>query len=112
TVNSEGVITGNFTNGQNQVLSQLILSKFDNPAGLEKVGGNMFNQTLNSGVPTDAEPGNAGRGSLIPASLEGSNVDLAKEFVDLITAQRGFQTNARMITAANDILGELVNLVR
>lgn len=112
TVNAEGVITGNFTNGQNQVLSQLILSMFDNEGGLEKFGGNLFNQTLNSGVPVDAEPGSAGRGTIIPSALEGSNVDLAQEFVTLITAQRGFQTNARMITAANDILGELVNLVR
>jgi flagellar hook protein FlgE len=111
-INAAGTIVGNFTNGQNQTLSQLVLSMFDNPEGLEKVGGNYFSPTLNSGAANDSEPGTAGRGSLITAALEGSNVDLAKEFVTLITAQRGFQSNARIITAANDVLGELVNLVR
>ena len=112
TVNAAGVLTGSFTNGQNMTLAQLVLSNFDNPEGLEKVGSNMYRETLNSGVASDAAPGSGGRGELIASSLEGSNVDLAEEFVNLIQAQRGFQTNARMITTANDILGELVNLVR
>lgn len=111
-INQDGLITGNFTNGQTQTLAQLALALFDNPAGLEKAGNNNFLPTLNSGVPTDAPAGNGGRGILIPSALEGSNVDLAEEFVTLITAQRGFQTNARIITTADEILGELVNLVR
>jgi len=111
-LNSVGEITGNFTNGQNQILSQLTLAMFDNPSGLEKVGGNSYVASLNSGVATDSTPTVAGRGALIPSALEGSNVDLAREFVNLITAQRAFQSNSKIISAANDIMGILVGLVR
>ena len=111
-LNSIGEVTGNFTNGQNQILSQLTLAMFDNPSGLEKVGGNNYAASLNSGVSTDATPTVAGRGALIPSALEGSNVDLAREFVNLITAQRAFQSNSKIISAANDIMGILVGLVR
>jgi flagellar hook protein FlgE len=112
TVNTEGIVTGNFTNGQNQTLAQLVLAKFDNPAGLSKAGQNLFRETINSGIGSDGAPGVGGRGSLVPSALEGSNVDLASEFINLITAQRGFQTNARVITTADNILGELVQIVR
>ena len=112
TINTEGIVTGNFTNGQNQTLAQIILTVFDNPSGLSKEGNNLFSATVNSGVGSDGAPSVGGRGSLIPSALEGSNVDLAQEFINLITAQRGFQTNARVITTANTILGELVSIVR
>jgi flagellar hook protein FlgE len=111
-INESGIITGNFTNGQNQTLAQLAIALFDNPAGLRKVGENVFIETLNSGSPTEAAASTGGRGIIIPSALEGSNVDLASEFVNLITAQRGYQTNARMITASDRMLQELVNLVR
>ena len=112
TVNTEGIVTGNFTNGQNQTLAQVVLSLFDNASGLSKQGQNLFSATINSGVGSDGAPNVGGRGSLIPSALEGSNVDLAQEFINLITAQRGFQTNARVITTADTILGELVRIVR
>jgi len=111
-VNESGIVTGNFTNGQNMTLAQLAIALFDNPAGLRKVGDNVFIETLNSGTPTESQAGTGGRGTIIPSALEGSNVDLATEFVNLITAQRGYQTNARMITTSDRMLQELVNLVR
>ena len=112
TINTQGIITGNFTNGQNQTLAQLVLTTFDNPSGLSKEGQNLFSATVNSGVGSDGAPAVGGRGSIIPSALEGSNVDLAQEFINLITAQRGFQTSARVITTADTILGELVRIVR
>ncbi|MBN2144469.1 MAG: flagellar hook-basal body complex protein, partial [Candidatus Aureabacteria bacterium] len=112
TVNDTGLVTGNFTNGRNLVLAQIALYTFDNPGGLEKSGGNNYLPTLNSGGATDNAPGTGGSGTLVPSALEGSNVDLAEQFVNLITAQRGFQSNARVITTANDMLGELVSIAR
>ena len=112
TINSQGVVTGNFTNGQNMTLAQIELYTFDNPSGLEKVGGNMYSPTLNSGIASQNNPGSGGAGTLIPSALEGSNVDLAQQFVDMITAQRGFQSNSRIISTASELLQELVNLGR
>lgn len=111
-INEAGLITGNFTNGQNQALGQLALALFDNPAGLRKAGDNTYIETLNSGAATEGVAGAAGRGVIIPSALEGSNVDLAAEFVNMITAQRGYQTNARVVTASDKMLQELVGLVR
>jgi flagellar hook protein FlgE len=90
----------------------ITLAKFANEAGLSREGGNRFSQTINSGVPLVSTPGDAaqGFGTLATGSLEMSNVDLAQEFTNLITAQRGFQANARVITTADDLLQELVNL--
>ncbi|HEU4964537.1 MAG TPA: flagellar basal body rod protein FlgG [Bacilli bacterium] len=90
------------------------LSKFANPAGLEKVGGTMFRQSANSGEAQIGAPGNTdtGTGLLLVGALEMSNVDLTNEFAEMIVAQRGFQANSRIITTADDILQEVVNLKR
>lgn len=90
------------------------LGKFSNPGGLEKVGGNLFKQSPNSGVPTLATPQDTtnGMGTVKSGSLEMSNVDLSEEFTDMIVAQRGFQANTRIITTSDEILQELVNLKR
>ncbi|MCB1195777.1 flagellar hook-basal body complex protein [bacterium] len=110
TFSSDGIITGNFTNGQIQTLAQLQLAAFANPAGLESFKG-VFRESNNSGVPVLDSPLVGQRGSLVVSTLEASNVDLANEFVTLITAQRGYQTNARIIRTADEILQELVNIV-
>ena len=89
------------------------LAKFNNPGGLEKVGGNLYKESANSGVPsTDKTPLEDGRGSIKSGSLEMSNVDLSEEFTEMIIAQRGFQANTRIITTSDEILQELVNLKR
>lgn len=100
----EGVLDGEQTIG---------LTKFNNPGGLDKVGGNMYRQSSNSGEPLDGEPlGAGGHGSIKSGSLEMSNVDLSEEFTEMIVAQRGFQANTRIITTSDEILQELVNLKR
>ncbi len=111
TIGNDGSIFGNFSNGQVQVMAQLQLAAFDNPEGLESVQSSMFRATDNSGTATLDSAGVGQRGSLVTSTLESSNVDLATEFVSLITAQRGFQTNSRVIKTADEILQELVNIV-
>lgn len=111
TISSNGTIYGNFTNGQLQTLAQIQLASFDNPEGLESDSNGLYRATDNSGTPTVDVPGIGRRGDLVISTLESSNVDLAREFVTLITAQRGFQTNARVIRTSDEVLQELVNII-
>ena len=111
-VDDEGIITGIFTNGINRTLAQVALASFSNPEGLYKAGDNLYQQSLNSGIPQIGAPGTGNRGIISPSSLEMSNVDLAKSFTEIIIAQRGFQVNARVITASDQVLQELVNIKR
>lgn len=91
----------------------IALVKFSNPGGLEKVGGNLFQESANSGEPSDeVTPLEEGLGAIKSGSLEMSNVDLSEEFTEMIVAQRGFQANTRIITTSDEILQELVNLKR
>ncbi|MBM7659357.1 flagellar hook protein FlgE [Bacillus mesophilus] len=98
--------------GNLQVAGQLEVAKFANSGGLEKVGGNLFKDTANSGLPVFSVPGEAGSGTIVAGTLEMSNVDLSEEFTEMITTQRGFQANTRIITTSDEILQELVNLKR
>ena len=111
-IGTDGTINGTFSNGRVQSLGTIRLATFNNPAGLEKVGNNLFRESTNSGVANVGSPATGGRGSLTPGALEGSNVDLAEEFTRLILAQRGFQANARVITTSDEVLQEAVNLKR
>lgn len=112
-IGNDGVITGIYSNGQQQPLGMLGLALFENPAGLQKVGNNMFLPTTNSGDFKKAtKAGAEGSGTLNPGTLEMSNVDLSKEFTNMIITQRGFQANSRIITASDELLQELVNLKR
>lgn len=90
------------------------LAKFSNPGGLTKIGGNLYQESANSGVAEDGTgaPLVDGRGAIKSGSLEMSNVDLSEEFTEMIVAQRGFQANTRIITTSDEILQELVNLKR
>jgi flagellar hook protein FlgE len=112
TVSPEGIISGHYSNGQILDLYQLTLANFNNPWGLTREGGNLFSETLESGVPLTNPPGVAGLGKINPNSLEQSNVDLATEFVKMIVSQRGFQANSRVITTTDEILAELMNIKR
>jgi len=111
-ISSKGEVVGVYTNGERETLATITLADFDNPAGLEKIGSNMFIDTNNSGTPKYGQPSTGSFGSLNPGALEMSNVDLSKEFTEMITTQRGFQANSRVITTSDEMLQELVNLKR
>ncbi len=111
-VDSRGVITGYFSNGINQTLAQIALATFTNPTGLLRQGNNMFAESGNSGSPIVGYAGTSNQSSITPGALEGSNVDLSEEFTNMIIAQRGFQANARIITTADEMLSEVVQLRR
>jgi len=112
TVATDGAMTGQYSNGQVIPLFRVALAKFQNNQALFKVGGNLFRETRLSGDPTTSKPGTNGLGSLSPNSLEQSNVDIATEFVKMITTQRGFQANSKIITVTDQMLAELINLKR
>lgn len=110
--NDEGVLTVSYSNGQVLDLGQIALGKFENPEALFKTGGNMFKESRDSGTASMGSPRGSGRGSLVSKSLERSTVDLASEFVNMITGQRGFQANSKTITTTDELLGEVINLKR
>jgi len=111
-IGEDGVITGRFSNGTTQNLGQVALTRFINPDGLQPIGRNLFIQSGDSGTPLVGSPGSGSFGKVSASTLEASNVDLGDELVNMITMQRGFQANSRIITTTNDLLGELVNLAR
>ncbi len=111
-IDQTGKITGAFTNGVNLTLGQLVLADFNNPAGLIRSGDNMYSTSANSGAAVLGFAGEGSQSVVTSGALEMSNVDLAQEFTSMITAQRGFQSNARVITASDEMLQELVNLKR
>jgi flagellar hook protein FlgE len=107
-----GDITGIFSNGTTRPLGQIAMALFTNPAGLQRSGSNLFESTSNSGVPSIGTPGTGGRGSIGAGVLEGSNTDLAREFTNVVIAQRGFQASSRIISTSDQMLEGLVNLIR
>ena len=110
TVGQAGDITGVYSNGFKQPLGQIAMASFANPSGLVKSGGNLFAASANSGTANIGIPNSAGRGSIATGFLEGSNVDLAQQFTNMIMAERGFQANSKVITTSDEILMDLVNL--
>jgi flagellar hook protein FlgE len=112
TVSQDGLVVGAYSNGRSKQIAQLSLANFTNPEGLEKVGGSNFRATVNSGLPQLGVAGLGGRGLLSSGTVEMSNVDLAQEFTNLIIAQRGFQANSRVVSSADELLQEIVNLKR
>ncbi|MER3425328.1 MAG: flagellar hook-basal body complex protein FlhP domain protein [Nitrospiraceae bacterium] len=111
-VDSQGQIVAQFTNGQTRVLAQIVLSRFMNTQGLVRVGDNLFAESSDSGAPLTGASNTNGLGRVVSGALEQSNVDLGKEFVDMIIMQRAFQANSRAITTSDEMLQELVNLKR
>lgn len=110
--NSKGELVGYYSNGKTKVLDTLRITMFSNEGGLTKVGDTMYAESPNSGDPIATTANSAGSGSVRAGQLENSNVDIAREFVNLIEAQRGFQANSRVITTTDSILAELMNIVR
>lgn len=111
-ISSEGTVVGTFSNGIKKNIAVLKLALFRNAIGLEAVGKGYFTPTVNSGAPLATRALTGGAGKIQGNALEGSNADVATEFVSLIQAQNGFQANARTIRVANDILRELTQLIR
>lgn len=110
-INSEGIVIASYSNGEQVKVASLVLAKFNNPGGLELVGSNMFESTDTSGDPRTGLPGPE-LGKIFTNSLEQSNVDMGQQFVKMITIQRGFQANSKIITTVDELLGELINLKR
>jgi flagellar hook protein FlgE len=109
-ISPDGTIQGVFTNGMKQPLGQIALATFNNPGGLNKVGNSEYSESVNSGHAQVGSAGTGSRGQLAAGELEGSNVDLAQEFSNLIIAQRGFEANSKVITTSDEVLQDLVNL--
>ncbi|MCL6450694.1 MAG: flagellar hook protein FlgE [Acetobacteraceae bacterium] len=112
TMDSTGVITGVYSNGLNRPLAQISIAQFANPGGLLKLGEGQYQESNNSGLRQIGPAGTGGRGKFAPGNLEMSNVDLAREFTEIIVTQRGFQANSRVITTSDEMLQDLVNLKR
>ena len=112
-IDTSGKIYGVYTNGETKLLGQIAVARFTNPMALESVGDSMYTTTQNSGdfdgIGTSVDDGG---GSMSQGVLEMSNVDLSAEFTEMITTQRGFQANSRIITTSDTMLEELVNLKR
>ena len=118
-VQTNGIVNYVDENGDTQIAGQIAIAKFSNPAGLEKAGSNLFLNSTNAGLQVDGTgaplyvaPETDGAASIVAGALAMSNVDLAEEFTEMITAQRAFQANTRIITTSDEILQELVNLKR
>jgi flagellar hook protein FlgE len=113
-IDQNGLIMAEDETGMLVQVAVLTTVTFINPGGLERVSDNLYRESANSGLPAYAIPGQAGvtNGTLTSGALEMSNVDLSKEFTDMIITQRGFQANSRIITVSDTLLEELVNLKR
>ena len=111
-IDSTGKIIGTFTNGETQDLAQIALATFTNPGGLTRVGGSMFAESENSGFASIGTSGSGGRGEIQSGTLEMSNIDLADQFSKMIVAQRGFQSNSKIITVSDEMMEILANLKR
>jgi flagellar hook protein FlgE len=111
-IDENGEISGVYTNGISKSIATIYVAEFNNPAGLMKMGDSMFAVSNNSGEGVLLQPGIGSPSKIKPGALEMSNVELATEFTNMITTQRGYQANARVITTSDQMLQELVQLIR
>ena len=109
-VGDDGNIFGRFTNGQSRVLGQVALARFPNPERLSQLGDTSWAESFESGAPIVAAPGQSGLGGLQAGALEQSNVDITEQLVNMITAQRNFQANAKMISTQDQVTQEILNI--
>ena len=109
-VSSTGVVSARYTNGQSQALGQVALANFTNPQGLQPIGNTAWAQTFSSGTPAFGVAGSGTFGQIQSGSLENSNVNLSNQLVDLITEQRNYQANAKVITTANAITQTIIQM--
>ncbi|MFN8611110.1 MAG: flagellar hook protein FlgE [Vulcanimicrobiota bacterium] len=111
-IDRNGMVVGQYSNALTRNLGQVALAYFANPQGLEKSDSGLLRETVNSGKPQLGAAGTSPRGTITAGALEGSNVDLAKEFTRLISAQRAFQANSKVISTMDEVLGDISNLKR
>lgn len=111
-IGEDGIIRGVFSSGVTRNLGQIRLARFSNPAGLEQRGENMFAQGVNSGLPVEGDPGDDGIGQIIAGAVELSNTDIGRNLIDLVLASTQYRGNTRVITTAQQLLDELLNLRR
>jgi flagellar hook protein FlgE len=109
-ISSTGVVQANFTNGQSSTLGQLALANFADPQGLQQVGNTQWVQSYASGAPVHGAAGGSGFGTIQSGALEDSNVDITSQLVDMITAQRAFQSNAQMISTEDQLTQDIINI--
>lgn len=111
-IDEQGFVSVTFDNGNVKTFYQIPIARFNDPTELDRVNGNAFVATPRSGSPILAEAGSSGVGDFVSSAVEGSNVDIAEEFSKLIVAQRAYSANARLITTADELLQETINLRR
>ncbi|MEO1954154.1 MAG: flagellar hook-basal body complex protein, partial [Campylobacterales bacterium] len=109
-IDQSGTLVGSFSNGRSLGLAQVSMAKFTNNEGLSTEGGNLFNQTANSGEPIIGTAATSGRGFIQSSALEASNVDLSRSLTQLIIIQRGYQANGKTITTSDEMLQTLIGL--
>lgn len=112
TIDEDGIVTVQFDNGETRNVFQVPLVTFNNPNGLAEQSGNVYVETTASGSATAHAPNTGGAGTLAPSALEASTVDIADEFTRMIITQRAFSANTRVITTADELLTELVQIIR
>ena len=110
-IDSNGVITGTYTNGLNVQEAQVAIAQFNNASGLTKTGNSLYTESNNSGTPNIGTISDLGC-TVTPSSLEMSNVDMASELTDMIVTQRGYQSNSKIITVSDELLETLINMKR
>ena len=110
-ITQDGCINASYENGEELILAQIALAVFPSEGGLQRVGGNLYEESGRSGAAAMGAPGEGGRGVTTGYALEGSNVELEDQFVEMIQAQRAYQANTGVIRTANETLQQLVNLV-
>ena len=109
-IDNSGVVFARFTNGQSTGLGKVALAKFNNPQGLRQLGDTSWGETFTSGSVQMGEAGTSSFGLIQSGGLENSNVDIAEQLVNLITAQRNFQANAQVITTADTVTQTIINI--
>jgi flagellar hook protein FlgE len=107
-IDSNGTISGNYTNGVTQNIAQLVLADFVNLYGLAREGSQLFMATSESGDPLYDQAGLGGMGTVASGMLEEANVDLAAEFIKMMISQRGFQANSKVITTTDEMMASLI----
>jgi flagellar hook protein FlgE len=111
-ISEDGTVLGVFSNGMAKPLGQVVTGAFTNPSGLESVRDSLYQASLSSGSPAYGVPGSAGHGAIRAGQLESSNVNLTQEFADMIVTQRSYQASSRVVTTADQMLQDLMSVIR
>ena len=111
-IDPDGIIFGRYTNGQAKIMGQVTLTGFANMNGLKQIGDTQWAETFASGDPITGVPNSASLGALQSGALEGSNVDITKELVAMISSQRSFQANAQVISTGDTLTQTIINIRR